>query len=175
MKLILQLTMAVALTTVLFTGCAEDNSSPVAAYDGSKFILASEPEGAQNVIAVRESSKDADRIVITGRIGGSLNPWVDGRAAFSIVDPSLLACSDDKADGEPCSCTTPWDYCCETDKLPTAMVLVTFVEPDGTVVKQGAQELFDIKELQTVVIEGTAKRDDSGNLTVLATGMFVRK
>lgn len=168
-------TIATSLLVVaMFAGCAEDPSTPVASYDGTKFILATEPAGAQNVIEVRQSSLDADEITIIGRIGGSLNPWVEGRAAFSIVDPTLLACSDDKADGEPCSCTTPWDYCCETDKLPSAMVLVTFVEPDGSVVKQSAQDVFNIEELQTVVIRGTAQRDDSGNLTVLATGMFVR-
>jgi hypothetical protein len=30
------------------------------------------------------------------------------------------------------------------------------------------------KELSTVVVKGKAKRDDAGNLTVLASGVYVR-
>ena len=160
----------------LLIGCAEQaaNLEKPTDYDGSKFLLSSEPAGGQDVTAVRESAKDADDIVIVGRIGGGLNPWVEGRAAFQIVDPSLLACSDEKEDGEPCSCKTPWDYCCETDKLPNAMALVQFVETDGTVVKHDARQIFAVKELQTVIVRGKAKRDETGNLTVMADGMFVR-
>jgi len=32
-----------------------------------------------------------------------------------------------------------------------------------------------VKELQTVVVQGIAKRDEAGNLTVQATGLYVRK
>ena len=158
-----------------FVGCSETRTEArQSSYDASKFVLTTEPEGGKNVIDVRESSSDGEEIVIIGRIGGSVNPWVDDRAAFSIVDSSLLACSDEKGEGESCSCKTPWDYCCETDKLPGAMVLVKFVEGDGSVVCHDARATFGLKELQTVVIRGTAERDDAGNLTVLATGMFVK-
>lgn len=166
------------LTICAFVGCSQDKEAEVSGvvdYDGSKFVLASEPAGGQDVMAVRESAEDAQEVVIVGRIGGGLNPWVDGRAAFQIVDPSLLACSDDKEDGEPCSCPTPWDYCCETDKLPNAMALVQFVESDGAPVKIDARKIFDLEELNTVVVKGKAKRDDAGNLTVMAEGMYVRK
>jgi len=161
----------------LLIGCSDrvSNVEPIAHYDGSKFVLSSQPEGGENVVAVRESAQDSDEVVIVGRIGGSLNPWVDGRAAFQIVDPSLPACSDEKEDGEPCSCPTPWDYCCETDKLPNAMALVQFVESDGSVVNHDARKVFGLKELQTVIVKGKAKRDDAGNLTIMAQGMFVRK
>ncbi len=172
--------MCVALcVTLLLTGCSDSDSdsanveSPT--YDASKFVLAAEPDGGQDVMAARESAKDQDDVVVIGRIGGGLNPWVEGRAAFQIVDASLIACSDEKEDGEPCSCKTPWDYCCETDKLPGAMALVQFVETDGSVVKADARQAFDLEELQTVVVKGKAKRDDAGNLTVLASGMFVRR
>ena len=164
----------IAFASLVIAGCAEKATEEVSTYDGSKFMLSAEPEGGQNVIAVRETSKDGDDVVMVGRIGGSLNPWVDDRGAFSIVDPSLLACSDEKEEGEPCSCKTPWDYCCETDKLPDAMALVKFVESDGSVVNHDARKVFNLVELQTVVVKGKAKRDDAGNLTILADGMFVR-
>ena len=165
----------------VFAGCSqpEDSSAaktpPKSDYNASHLVLDAEPDGGQQIIAARESAKDAEEIVLIGRIGGSLNPWVDGRAAFSVVDSSLPACSDNKADGESCSCKTPWDYCCETDKLPNAMALVKFVESDGSPVKHDARAIFGLKELQTVVVKGTAQRDDAGNLTVLANAMYVRK
>jgi hypothetical protein len=163
------------LTIVWVVGCSEPAVEVRKSnYDGAKFVLPSEPTGGQNVIEARESSSDGEYIVIIGRIGGGLNPWVDDRAAFTIVDPTLLACSDAKEDGETCSCKTPWDYCCETDKLAGATALVKFVESDGSVVGHDARAVFGLTELQTVVIQGTADRDDAGNLTVLATGMFVK-
>lgn len=32
-----------------------------------------------------------------------------------------------------------------------------------------------MKELQTLVVKGTAKRDEAGNLTVLVPAVFVKK
>ena len=42
-------------------------------------------------------------------------------------------------------------------------------------VKEDARKLLDVKELSTVVVQGKAQRDDAGNLTVLATGVYVKK
>ncbi len=38
-----------------------------------------------------------------------------------------------------------------------------------------ARELLKVKELSTVVVKGKAKRDDAGNLTILASGVYVKK
>ena len=101
---------------ILF-GCSQEQSqpsvsdhtnlSPPAVVDGTPFLLMTEPEGAADVIKVREVAKDQEDVVIVGRIGGSENPWVDGRAAFSIVDPSLKSCLECGSEG----CPKPWDYC----------------------------------------------------------------
>ncbi|HIK92666.1 MAG TPA: hypothetical protein EYG03_11875 [Planctomycetes bacterium] len=134
-------------------------------------MLTAEPDGAADVIKVREDAADGEDVVIVGRIGGSSNPWIEDRAAFSIVDGSLKACSDIEGDG----CPMPWDYCCETQKLPTATALVKVVDEDGELVKADARELLSVKELSTVIVKGKAQRDDAGNLTILATGVFVQK
>lgn len=138
--------------------------------DASKYVLSAEPDGAQNVIAAREAVQDDQDIVILGRIGGGEQPWVEGRAAFSIVDPSLKACNDIPGD----NCPMPWDYCCETDKLPASTALVTIVDENGDVLEADVRALLDVKELSTVVVKGKAKRDDAGNLTVLASGVYVK-
>lgn len=154
---------------VSLAGCSQDSSIP--AVDGTKFLLSEEPEGAADVIQAREVAKDGDDVVVVGRIGGDENPWIEGRAAFSIVDGSLNACSDIPGD----DCPKPWDYCCETHKLPTSTALVKVVDDNGTLVMADAKQLLDVRELSTVVVQGKAKRDDAGNLIVLATGVFVKK
>ena len=177
MKTTLSLALLTAIS-LLSIGCSSSHdTSKTARHDGppspemAKYLLATEPEGAQQVIAVRESAKDDQEVTIVGRIGGSANPWVDGRVAFSIVDPSLKACSDIPGD----ACEKPWDYCCETDKLPGATALVKVVDENGDVLKADARESLKLDELQTVVVHGKAKRDAEGNLTVLADSLYVRK
>lgn len=169
---------AVCMASLAFIGCSQgsttpDSSTSVASptVDGSKYLLDEEPEGATAVIQVREEANDGDEVVLVGRIGGSLDPWIEGRAAFSVVDESLRACSDIPGD----MCPKPWDYCCETDKLPTATALVKVVDESGALVKADAKQLLAVQELSTLVIQGKAQRDDAGNLTVLASGIFVKK
>ena len=129
-------------------GCKErskEETKKILSPEATRFVLTEEPEGGLDVAAARESVADGDETVVIGRIGGSTRPWVEGRTAFDIVDPSLLACSDEKPNGETCSCPTPWDYCCELDKLPDAMASVRFVDPEGSVLKHDAREFFDLK------------------------------
>jgi len=137
--------------------------------EGAKYLLSSVPASPLDVIPMREAVADSEPVVVVGRIGGSHEPWIDGMAAFSIVDRSLAACTDISAD----KCPTPWDYCCVTDKLPAATTLVKLVDEEGAVVKTGAQELLGLSELQTVVVEGTAQKDEAGNVTILAKQIYV--
>jgi hypothetical protein len=136
----------------------------------NRFFLEEEPEDAQDVIAVREKAKNGDEVVVVGRIGGRKSPWVKGAAAFSIVDSAITACNEIEGD----TCATPWDYCCEAD-LPKKTVFVTFVDDTGKIVKMDARELFKVKELQTVVVQGKVKRDGTGNVSILASRIFVRE
>lgn len=177
MKHYLTLAMG-AVTLVVFVGCSREmattepqapTSIPVNV-DGTKYILDEEPAAAADVIRVRDEAQDNDDILIVGRIGGNVDPWVKGRAAFSIVDNSLRACTDIPGD----TCPTPWDYCCEGN-LSTGMALVKFVDDQGNLLQADARELLHVKELSTVVVQGTAKRDEAGNLTVLASGIYVRE
>lgn len=166
------------IALMLITGCTESTTEPISStesptttnVDGSKFILSEEPEAACDVLKAREEAKDGEDIVIVGRIGGSSDPWIDGLAAFSIVDRSATPCNEISGD----KCPVPWDYCCEPD-LASKTTLVKFTGEDGRPLTAGAKDLFEVKELDTVVIKGKAKRDDAGNLTILASGMFVRR
>lgn len=94
---------------------------------------------------------------------------MDGLAAFTIVDPAVPYCAADEG------CPTPWDYCCQQDKVPANSATVKLVDADGKLVAEGARDLLGVEELAEVVVRGKAERDDAGNLTVLAQRVFVRK
>jgi hypothetical protein len=141
-----------------------------AAETGEKnsYQLAEAPHAASDVAAMRKDAKDKQEVVVVGRIGGRANPWIKGMAAFSIVDRSLKPCNEIEGD----TCKTPWDYCCESD-LGKSTLLVTFVDENGKIVKQDARKLLGVKELDTVTIVGRAKRDSSGNVSILASKVYI--
>lgn len=154
-------------------GCGQSTTGPVQATTappsaaGAAMLLHEQPAGAKPVGDVRESAEDGVDVTILGRIGGGANPWVDGRAAFTIVDPKVEPCHPSEG------CPTPWDYCCSTDQLPKNSAMIKIVDTTGGTVEKDARQLLGVKELQTVVVKGKAKRDEAGNLTVLASGVFV--
>jgi hypothetical protein len=133
--------------------------------DGKKLLLPSEPAGAKGVIEVRKNARDGDEVVVVGRVGGAAKPFTEGRAGFLIVDPSLKPCEDGDCD----YCETP------EKELAAARASVKFVDGQGKTLQTGARELFGIKELTTVVVKGKANRDDKGNLTIVGSGLYVRK
>jgi len=167
--------VALLLTGALAAGCNQRSgpAGPAAAGAGGKYLLAAEPAGARGVKEARQEVKDGDEVVVVGTIGGSVKPWIEGRAGFWIVDPSLPSCKNMEMEGEVCP--TPWDYCCTPkEMLVKAMATVKVVDANGQTVPTDARELLGVKELQTVVVKGRAKRDDEGNLTVLAEGVYRR-
>jgi len=157
---------------LVLVGCAENsgtseaNTSEPAA--DSAFILSSEPAEAVAVGTARETAENDQVITVAGRIGGSAKPFVDGLAAFTIVDLKVPYCADDEG------CPTPWDYCCTQDDVKTNIATVKMVDESGKPVASDARELLGVKELSEVVVQGTAKRDDQGNLSLAATKVFVR-
>lgn len=163
---------------LLAAGCGASATAPQAATapaagpsaEGKAYLLASEPADAKPIVETKANAKSGEEVVVVGRIGGGVNPWVEGRAAFSLVDLSLKACSDIPGD----ACPTPWDYCCQTDQLGKARTLVKLVGADGKPLASDARQLLGVKELQTLIVKGKAQRDDDGNLTVLASGIFLR-
>lgn len=151
------------------TQATTSNDKPSA--DGAAYRLSFEPANAKGVKEVRADAKSDEEVTLVGRIGGDTSPWVDGQAAFLIVDPALKPCNEKDDD----ACEAPWDYCCDVDLLPSHRAMVKVVDKDGKTVATDARKLLGIKELQTVVVRGTAKRDDAGNLTVLANGIYIKQ
>jgi hypothetical protein len=175
MKKVLVWLKAMVLGAILTAGCgdaAKPSQQPVASqhahsHAARDYRLNSEPAGARGVIDVRKEAKDGEEVVIVGRIAGSKEPLVKGRAAFTIVDLSVEPCEDDQ----------PWVMCCtpKEDLLP-AMVLVKFVDDNGRTLTQDARQLVGVKEWSLVVVTGEARRDAEGNLTaIIAEGIYIKE
>lgn len=178
MKSIHLLTATVLLSLPAVVGCGSAGESSAtaasaakASIDGSKFLLAEEPAGAIGVIEARETAADGKALVMVGRVGGSANPWIEGRAAFTLLDASMTVVTEGEDTEEGAICTGD---CCATERLEcTAMVKV--VDSDGELVAVDSRQLLGIKESDMVVVAGKAKKDESGNFVMLASGVHVRR
>lgn len=157
--------------TLLLVGCGKESPEQKApGMVGSDYLLTSEPAGAKNIVEARKDAKDKEDVVLVGRIGGHKEPWIKDRASFLIADLSMVPCNEIEGD----ACTVPWDYCCEVEPIKKT-ALVKVVDEEGKLLKEDARTLLNLKELQTVVVQGQAQRDEEGNLTVLARKVYVRK
>jgi hypothetical protein len=158
------------------TGCGSPATSsveatPVASIDKSLYTLEEEPEGALGVIEARESAADGAPVIIVGRIGGAVNPWVEGRAAFTLLDASIsvVAEGEDAEEGEICV-----GDCCATERTGCT-TLVKVVDQSGKLLAIDSRKLFEVKVEDMVVVKGIVKKDDSGNFSLLANGVYVRR
>ena len=157
------------LAALLAAGCGRPDDVPGQggeAADNGKHLLAAEPPGARGVTEVRKAAKDGDEVVVVARVGGSGKPFSPGRALFTVVDLSLEPCQED-------GCDNPW-CCADEDELKAGTAVVRFADAQGKTLAQDAQKLLGLKLLQTVVVKGKAKRDEQGNLTVVASGLYVK-
>ncbi|TWU22735.1 hypothetical protein [Bythopirellula polymerisocia] len=170
--------LLILLSLPLAIGCGSAGEStataPIAtpvSIDGSKFLLAEEPEDAVGVIEARESSEDGKSLALVGRIGGSTNPWIEGRAAFMLLDASMsvVAEGEDCEDGEICT-----GDCCATERLECT-ALVKLVDAEGKLVSVDSRELLGLKESDLIVVKGQAKKDESGNFVMLAKSIYIRR
>lgn len=160
------------LVVTMVMGCGGgDVEPPEVSIDATPYLLKAAPVEALEVAAVHQSVEDTREVVVVGKIGGSLNPWIEGRSAFNIVDRKVKSCTDIPGD----DCPTPWDYCCSQSDLVNSTALVKVVGADGELLAADARRLFGVKELQTVIVRGTATKDDKGNLVVVSKGLFITK
>jgi hypothetical protein len=172
MKTSFALILAIAPLLVGLSGCGSSPATEPQAtnFDGTQFLLGEEPEGAVGVIAARESALDGAPLVLVGRIGGAANPWIEGRAAFTLLDASMTVVADgtESAAGQICT-----DDCCASERL-ACTTLVKVVDANGEVVPVDARKLLKLKESDMVVVQGTVKKDKTGNFTMLANRLYVR-
>jgi hypothetical protein len=156
--------IAVALTAA---GCGGSLPASNRIVD-AKYHLADEPANAVEILDAKEQAKDGEAVVVVGRLGGGVNPWIDGRAAFLLVDTRILpTCQDGEKCDENCLA------CAEA--MLSASTMVKFLDNDGKVLPVDARDLLGVKEQQTVVVRGVANRDKAGNVSIAAEKIYVRR
>jgi len=156
---------------LLATACGGDGADPAAdaattSALPARFLLEAAPSGAADVGEVRASATDGATVKVRGVIGGSVKPFVEGLAAFTLVDPALDSCV-----GDGMGCETPWDYCCVDPRtIAENSVTVEFRE-EGRALQAKVRGVGGLDHLVTVVVDGVAARDSQGNVTVVASGV----
>ena len=148
---------------------ASTKSAPAPALPTTLF-LTSAPSDAQPVEEAKKSAKPGDTITLRGRIGGSDDPFVEDRAAFTIMGPGVPACSDNPED----HCKTPWDYCCETPETIAAhQAMIQVVDASGAPMKLALKGQHGLKELSDCTITGKVAQAEGPVFVVNATGIYI--
>ena len=133
-------------------------------------FLAAEPAGAKPLEELKKTAKAGESVTLRGRIGGIEDPFVAGRAVFTVMGPGIKACSDNPDD----HCKTPWDYCCEPlEELKVGTANVEFREA-GKIVRSSMKGFHGLDHLKEVVVVGKPEKDAAGNVTVVAKGVYVK-
>jgi hypothetical protein len=130
------------------------------------------PPDARSVGDVMADAEAKGDVVIHGRLGGRVNPFVDGVAVFLLADLRLEPCNVKHGDG----CPTPWDYCCEPkSELMANTATIQIVGPDARPLRTGLQGQSGLEPMAEVTIAGqVAQHDVSGVLVINAQRIYVK-
>jgi len=113
-----------------------------------------------DVLDLRAKGKDGDKVIVRGTLKdfGEL-------ATFQLVEDSLKDCTEE----EDSACKEPWDYCC-TDPTELARLTVNVEFLDGDLPAEGSlRGWHGLDHLTEVVVAGTLRIDEAGNLRLEAT------
>ena len=160
---------ALALGGAHLAGCgnATPPTTSVPRNVDARYLLPSEPSGALGVVDFKEKAKSGEEVVVVGRIGGGVMPWIEGRAAFLLVDEGApMPCEDDQC-GPECK------HCAQ--EIAECTTVVKFMDEQGKTLSIDSRELLGIKEEETVVVRGEASRDNEGSVALKASSIFVRR
>lgn len=149
-------------------------ANPIDANQRSELQVALAAGTAENVVAVQKqlsaarkkgSPAPAREVVVVGQIGGMPNvwpdkhpdfPWYAGQASFFLVDSKVASqfAAHTKQHGGNHNCA----FCRSlAAKNAHAIAVVNLVDDKGAVIRTDVRQMLDVKEGQTVVVQGTAK------------------
>lgn len=161
-----------AATTTTVTKPDTTTPAPTAAVLPASLFLTTAPADAKEVKAAKADAKVGDIVTLHGRIGGSVNPFVDSRAVFTLMDMALPACNDNPDD----HCTTPWDYCCETKSdIAANAATIQVTGDDGLPLKTGLKGAGNLKELDELIVVGKVTQAEAGKVLVVKADGIYRK
>lgn len=147
---------------------ASNNENKATTSPLDKLIVSIEPTPTSNVIETKSKVKDGEEVIVHGRV----KDFVKGYAVFTIADTSMKACVDNPEE----SCPTPWDYCCNPkEKIQKSVATVQLTSDGTTPIKTEIEGFRGLQRLSSyVTVKGKAKRDEAGNLTIIASNLFIK-
>jgi hypothetical protein len=138
---------------------------------GKRFLLADEPSGAMGVLDYHEAPPASPEVTLVGRVGFAGLKWSSHSAMFelrdlsdSIVDAAHHVCHDENC-----------PFCKGKNGPDQSRAIVALIGANGQVPPIDARKLLPLAEGQTVVVSGRAEVDEAGQLTILASGLYVRR
>lgn len=140
-----------------------NNTNPL-----DKLVVSTEPTPASSVVETKEKVKDGEEVIVHGRV----KDFVKGYAVLVIADTSMKACVDNTEE----TCPTPWDYCCNPkEKIEKSVATIQLTTDGATPIKTELEGFRGLQRLSSyVTVKGKAKRDEAGNLTIIASNLFIK-
>lgn len=132
----------------------------------------SPPADARSVGELKAMADLTGEVVVHGRIGGRVEPFVKGAAVFLLADMSMKACHELHED----ECPTPWDYCCEPrESLRSKLATIQIVGEDGRPLPIDVRGQHDLTPLTEVTVAGeVAMQAEDGPLVINARRIYVK-
>ncbi|MBQ72965.1 MAG: hypothetical protein CMJ67_08695 [Planctomycetaceae bacterium] len=172
----LALTILIAISLVM-VGCddskpAKNSNTVSSAAIPTAYFTRNRPENVKNLIDVKPTAAVGENIVFLARVGGRVNPFVDGIAIFQVADPGLDSC---ELMGEEDHCPVPWDYCCEDMAAITAgSATIRIVDESGVALPHSAQGAGGLAPARFLVVDGkVTDKNDEGLFVVDASRIWV--
>jgi hypothetical protein len=134
------------------------------------FYLAQPPADARSVADVKEHAQPKDRVVVTGRVGGAKDVFIDGVAWFTIVDTELKTCD---VEGPMPDCPTPWDFCCTAPEALGRKRLSIEFSDGKRPLHHNVRGFHGLDHMKIVTVVGELATDEAGNVSIRATGLHV--
>lgn len=150
---------------------AETPASTTPAVSLDSYFAAEAPVSPQQIHVVRASAKPGDQVTVSGIVMGREKPFVDGRAAFVLGDPSKMTPCNKMPDDH---CKTPWDACCDTPEAKREGSATIQLVDNGRVIKQELKGVHGLKELSNVTLTGTVDKASTAEALIInATKLHV--
>lgn len=165
----LHATLVLALISLgILAGCG-DGTDPRILGLRSQFLVEQPPVTERPVPDIRKGLKSgelkaATPFVVRVRINaGDAPPFANGKASFVVTDATG---HDGDESHDPHEC--PF---CRRD-IKSVIALVEFSDDEGQTLSVDSRELFNVKEFDLLVIEGTGHFNDDDMLVIAARKMF---
>lgn len=155
------------LPVLLLSACekpATETTATSPAIPLDSYFAAEAPASPQEIHAIRTTAKPGDQVTVSGIVMGREKPFVEGRAAFILGDPTKMTPCNKMPDDH---CKTPWDACCDTPEVKREGSATIQIVDNGRVIKQDLKGVHGLKELSTVTLTGTVDKASTAEALII--------